>query len=117
MYKTNKTRQSKKQTAPDYHRIFSDIIRFKHPEKKDLCAKLLNQPVLSVLDIIDLNNKIFGSGSKSTQTLSQKHRSYNKSAILQMLDYQRKNGLNNSQLANYYKLSRNTVTKWKKLFI
>jgi hypothetical protein len=34
-----------------------------------------------------------------------------------MLDYQKKNKLTNSQLAKHFKLSRNTVTKWKRLFV
>ena len=34
-----------------------------------------------------------------------------------MLKYQEKHHLNNSQLALYYKISRNSVAKWKKLFL
>lgn len=31
-------------------------------------------------------------------------------------DYQKNNNLNSSQLANHFKLSRNTMAKWKKMF-
>ncbi len=102
--------------TPDYHRIYNDIINKKHPEKKEACKALLNKKELSVLDIIELNNKIFGLPDRATETFNQKHRSYDTSAILKILDYQKIYKLNNSELAQHFKLSRNTVTKWKKLF-
>lgn len=102
--------------TPDYHRIYNDIIDKKYPEKKEACKALLNKKELSVLDIIELNNKIFGLPDRATETFNQKHRSYDTSAILKILDYQKTYKLNNSELAQHFKLSRNTVTKWKKLF-
>lgn len=101
---------------PDYHRIYSDIINKKHPEKKEECKAFLSKKELSVLDIIELNTKIFGLPDRSTETFNQKHRSYDTSAILKILAHQKTNKLNNTELAQHFKLSRNTVTKWKKLF-
>ena len=66
------------------------------------------------IKVITTNTKIFGKGIINN---SQKFRSYKKSDILNILDYQKENGLNNSQLANHFRLSRNTVSKWKKLFL
>jgi len=47
---------------------------------------------------------------------NQKLKSYDKNTILQILDYQKKHHLNNTELALHFKLSRNTVAKWKKIF-
>lgn len=103
-------------TEPDYKRIYSDMINIKYHDKKEACKVLLDKPHLSALDVIDLNRKIFGNGDRSAEVFSQKHRSYNKSTILEILSYQKRYHLNNSQLALHFKLSRNTVAKWKKLF-
>ncbi|BAP31198.1 uncharacterized protein CHSO_2161 [Chryseobacterium sp. StRB126] len=104
-------------STPDYHQIYNDIINKKYPSRKEECKFLLNKENLSVLDVIELNRRIFGISDQRTEAFNQSHRSYNKSSILMMLDYQKKNKLTNSQLAKHFKLSRNTVTKWKRLFI
>lgn len=98
-------------TKPNYKRIYTDILRNKYPEKEGECISLLRKKNLSSLEIIRLNEKIFGSDNNSNL------RSYHKSDIFQILDYQKEHNLNNSQLANHFKLSRNTITKWKKMFL
>jgi len=102
--------------TPNYKRIYSDIIRKKFPERIEEFQSILSKRNLSFLDIIQLNEKIF-QNKKTTYKDNQKHRSYSKSDILQILDYQKKHKLNNIQLANHFRLSRNTVTKWKKMFL
>lgn len=102
--------------TPDYKKIFTDIINIKFPEKKEKCSHLLEKSDLSVLDVINLNELLFRNCSKENSVFNQKHRSYNESAIYHILEYQKKNRLNNSQLAKHFKLSRNTITKWKSLF-
>lgn len=97
---------------PDYKTIYSDIIHKKYPEKESECSALLQKKDLSVMDIIELNKKIFGIA----QSENQKHRSYGKSDILKILHYQKKNNLNNIEVARHFRLSRNSVTKWKKMF-
>lgn len=101
----------------NYKQIFSDILNIKYPQKKEECLLLLQKEKLSVIDVIKINKVIFGLPDKEKAKFNQTHRSYNRSAILQILDYQKKNKLNNSQLANHFNLSRNTVAKWKKLFL
>jgi len=101
---------------PDYRKIYSDIIQLKHPEKGKYCEDILSKEQISDLDVIKLNDIIFSHQSKKSQISNQKHRAYNEQAILQMLNYQKKNNLNNTQLAVYFKLSRNTVAKWKKIY-
>lgn len=106
-----------KNSKPDYKRIYSDILNEKFPEKSSEFGKLLDKKQLSALDIINLNKKIFGIPDKEISEENQKTRSYSKSDILQILDYQKKYNLNNSQLARHFSLSRNSITKWKKMFI
>lgn len=101
-------------SSPNYKQIFKDILDRKYPEKRNACENILNKTTLSIVDVIEINTKIFGIGIINN---SQKFRSYKKSDILNILDYQKENGLNNSQLANHFRLSRNTVSKWKKLFL
>ena len=101
-------------SSPNYKQIFKDILDRKYPEKRNACENILNKTTLSIVDVIEINTKIFGKGIINN---SQKFLSYKKSDILNILDYQKENGLNNSQLANHFRLSRNTVSKWKKLFL
>ncbi|WP_294240876.1 MULTISPECIES: helix-turn-helix domain-containing protein [Chryseobacterium] len=93
------------------------MIRIKYPEKAGLCQKILNKKTLELMDIIRLNAIIAGSGCAENVSYNQKLKSYDKRAILQILDHQKKHRLNNSQLSRHFKLSRNTVAKWKKLFL
>ncbi|PRB04553.1 transposase [Chryseobacterium sp. MYb7] len=106
--------KKKENIIPDYKRIYLDIIIKKYPNRKEDFQVIFDKPSMSVLDILELNRQIFGIDN---QQFNQKHRSYRKSDILKILDYQRKNELNNSQLALHFKLSRNTVASWKKLFL
>ncbi|KXH79026.1 transposase [Chryseobacterium kwangjuense] len=102
-----------KSNKPNYLLIYHDLIRIKYPEKLSDCQFFLNKDQLSILDVIKLNNTIFGS---QDQEFNQKLRSYDLNTIKYILDYQIKNKLNNSQLALHFKISRNTVTRWKKLY-
>ncbi|KMQ68564.1 transposase [Chryseobacterium sp. FH2] len=104
------------ENTPDYKKIYSDMINIKYPEKKEICDQLLSKANLSTLDIIEISRILFNKSSKESSGFNQRHRSYNKSTIFQILEYQKKNKLNNSQLAKHFKLSRNTVTKWKNQF-
>lgn len=108
-------RQIQKIASPDYRRIYSDIIIKKHPDKKEKCEQILEKRDLSVLDIIRINSLIFETENQETSVFNQKHRSYSLSDVQEILTYQAKNGLNNTELANHFKLSRNTVAKWKKI--
>lgn len=100
---------------PDYIRIYKDIIK-KYPDRMGICSSFLKKKELTAIEVIKLNQLIFGNSDKEMEKDNQKHRSYSKSDILDILEYKRKMKLNNSQLANYYKMSRNTITKWEKVF-
>ncbi|MBT2621937.1 helix-turn-helix domain-containing protein [Chryseobacterium sp. ISL-6] len=105
-----------KKSSPDYRLILSDVLEQKFPHKKETYRSILEKEELSALDVIKLNRKIF-EGDQDRSQQSQKHRSYDKSAILEILDYQKRHGLNNTHVAIHFNLSRNTVAKWKKIFL
>lgn len=107
----------KKSQQPNFIKIYNDIIIKKYPEKMEICRPILSKKKLSVLDIIKINNLIFENNDKEMNAVNQKYRSYDKATICEILEHQKKNNLNNTQLAAKFKLSRNTVTKWKKLFL
>jgi hypothetical protein len=94
-----------------------DIIKVQYPEKLEECNFFFKSRDITSLDVIKINRIIFGAQCFSVENFDQQHRSYSKSDILKILDYQKKNKLNNSQLALYFKLSRSTVTKWRKIFL
>lgn len=102
---------------PDYKRIYLDILEKKFPGKINDCRSLLEKEHLRVVDIQELNQMVFGLSDEMIARENRKYCSYSKSDILHMLDYQKKNRLNNIELARYFNLSRNTVAKWKKIFI
>ncbi|ROH97697.1 helix-turn-helix domain-containing protein [Chryseobacterium daecheongense] len=101
---------------PNYHKIYKDLIEKKYPEKEKKCIRILSKKELSAIDVIELSQIIFNTEKKEEIRRNQKHRSYDRSAILQMLNYQKENGLNNTELAKHFSLSRNSVAKWKKIF-
>ncbi|WP_434981069.1 helix-turn-helix domain-containing protein [Daejeonia sp. YH14] len=101
-----------KEQEINYKRIFIDIISQKFPEKKEICKTIAEKKHLSGVDIIEINEKIFGNNAQN-----QRHRSYTKSDILKILDYQKKHHLNNSELSKHFGISRNTITKWKRIFV
>ncbi|MDR6919266.1 helix-turn-helix domain-containing protein [Chryseobacterium sp. 2987] len=111
------TKKKYSNSNPDYKAIYTDILYQKFPDKLHKCLPLLNKVYLSAIDILKLNKKIFGPSEEESIKINKRFHSYNKSDILQILDYQKQNKLNNKQLANHYQLSRNTVTKWKKMFL
>lgn len=102
--------------VPDYKKIYTQILEKKFPNKKEEFIKTLQKEEFSSLDIIKINQKIFGTSSKETKQFNQMHRSYNEKAIIEILTYQKRNNFKNSQIADHFKISRNTIAKWKKEF-
>ena len=104
-----------KNNRPNYKIIFEDIIAKKYPEKEEECRQILNKKELTTFNILELNKRIFGTSIESL-LVNQKHKSFNTSDIVEILTYQKKQNLNNQQVSKHFKLSRNTVAKWKKMF-
>lgn len=106
-----------KRKRPNYNQIYFDLIKIKFPEMLEQYRSLLEKKTLSVLDIIKLNDAIFGNPNLGGQNQNQKYKAYDKHAIFEILTYQKKNGLNNSQVARHFRLSNHTVAAWKKKFL
>ncbi|MFP8893239.1 helix-turn-helix domain-containing protein [Chryseobacterium sp. EZn1] len=100
----------------DYKRIYQEIIKRKYPDIETQCKNILAKDQLSTRDVIRINILISKKECKEVNVFNQNHRSYDLRTILQMLEYQKNNNLNNTQLAIHFQLSRNTVAKWKKYF-
>lgn len=96
----------------NYKRIFLDILDFKYPDKKKNCLHLLQKENLSAIEVLEINQiKI------EVRSVNQKYRSYSFRDIQKILEYQRNHNLNDTQLSSYFKISRNTICKWKKMKI
>lgn len=106
-----------KKNRPFYHRLYADMIRDKYPEKETLCAKFLRKDNWIALDVIQVNEILFGSKKDKTDVkIDQKHRAYDTESILKILNDQKNNMLSNNETASKYGLSRNTLSKWRKAF-
>jgi len=100
---------------PNYKKIYMDILHKKYPEKAESCELILAKKVLTGADIIELNERIFGKGSSGIRE-NQKHKSYSEKDILHILKYQKEYKMNNSEISSHFKMSRNTITKWRKIY-
>ncbi|MGU3374283.1 helix-turn-helix domain-containing protein [Chryseobacterium sp. M5A1_1a] len=106
-----------KNTCPDYRQIYTDIIDEVYPEKKsNLQINNKMECIETVMDILILNTLVFGVSKQLTESKSRKLRSYDKKSVLKILEYQRSNRLNNIATAIHFKMSRNTLTKWHRIY-
>lgn len=103
--------------SPDYIAIYQDIIKKKHPEKEEKCKDFLQKKKLTTREVISLNNLIFGKEKSFGTRKNSKFRSYDKETVQYIINYQQRNKLNHSQTAKYFKISRNTLAKWRKDYI
>ena len=103
--------------GPDFQKIYSEIIEKYYPEKEKECKFYLNRADWSSLDVITVNNILFSQkSSREILEFNQKHRAYDEKTIKKILQYQQKNKLNDTQVSIHFKLSRNTLLKWKRTF-
>ena len=100
---------------PNYKNIYLDIISKKFPSKTDTYEKILSKKILSNYDVIVLNNELFSTAENQTE--NQKLKSYTKETILKILEYQKAKKLNVTELARHFSISRNTIAKWRKIYI
>ena len=99
-------------TSIDYKRIFCDLLAKKHPERLPEFQDILNKDSLDELDVLTISEKI--SATKKAKSENGKYRSYNKSTILKILDYQKTNQLNNNPKTNYYAINIRSRTRQKR---
>jgi len=107
---------SKKVTAPNYSRIYRDLIVKKFPDKLHGCTVLLSKENLTFFEILRINELLFGKKNKEQESQEQRYRAYDKQTILRIMRYQNQKKLNDKELAVHFKLSRNTIRRWKKVF-
>lgn len=105
-----------KRSAPNYKKIYTDMIEKKYMSKREQCEIILKKSTLSTLDIIMLNNIISCSDDCRNFVANQKHKSYDIQTIKAVLEYQKRNKISNSQTAIEFKMSRNTIAKWKRKY-
>lgn len=102
---------------PDYKQIYTDILEEKFPEKLiDATIRLKLETLHSAFDILKFNQLIFGEPEYAVGFNNQRLRSYDEDSILKILRYQKQNELTNLQLGKQFKISRNTIAKWKTIF-
>ncbi|MCC3213906.1 helix-turn-helix domain-containing protein [Chryseobacterium sp. X308] len=101
---------------PDYKQIYTDILEEKFPEKlSDTTIRLKLETLHSAFDILKFNQLIFGETEYTVERKNQRLRSYDKESILKILRYQKRNELTNLQVSDHFKISRNTIAKWKRI--
>lgn len=100
--------------TPNYKQIYFDLVMEKFPTKLKFVKKILEKESFSSLDIIRVNKIIFDT-SYNIDHENHKHRAYEKSDIIYMLNYQKEHKLSNSTVAKHFKVSRNSISKWKKM--
>lgn len=112
-----KIQQSKfRINAPDYRKIYTDMIEMKYLDKRRKCETVLSKAKLSMMDIFELEKIIFETNGVPDEKENGKFRAYDDESILQILTYQKKNKMTNTDISNHFKISRNSIAKWKKLF-
>lgn len=101
---------------PNYDKIYkSIIIKLGLYGKKEI-TYLLNKKDKSVLDILKLNELLFGIQTKEAKKLNHKYRAYDEKTVRYILDYQKHKKLTNKKVAELFGISRTTITKWHKIF-
>ncbi|PXW12929.1 hypothetical protein C8D70_11021 [Chryseobacterium sp. CBTAP 102] len=100
--------------SPHFKIIFLDILNEEFPEKIQECSTILAKDSLTSLDVLVLNKIIFGQ-SKNLKDKNV-YRSYTLEDIKYILNYQKKNNLNNSEVCIIFGTSRNTIAKWKTFY-
>ncbi|WP_292011240.1 helix-turn-helix domain-containing protein [Chryseobacterium sp.] len=101
---------------PNYTKIYEDLLRLEHPEKlEEPNIKRLLENLNSAEDILNLNEKIF-TPSKESLKDNQKLKTYDRKTMLKLLQYQKQHGFSTNYMSKKYKISRTTLTKWRKTF-
>lgn len=96
---------------PNYQKIYQEIIQKNFPDKLHQTKKLLKKK-MDVLDIIKVSEILNTKNSAA----NQRHKSYDLDSILKILEIQKKNNYTNTVIAEKFKISRNTIAKWRKIY-
>lgn len=99
---------------PNYVKIYTDLINYKYPKKKDLLQLFKGKQNLSAIDVLTINHLLFGV-TNPQDVDNQKHKAYDLETIDYILSYQKENLLTNTAVSKLFKVSRNTISKWKNM--
>ncbi|WP_419868654.1 helix-turn-helix domain-containing protein [Chryseobacterium sp. CT-SW4] len=101
---------------PNYTKIYEDLIRLECPEKlTEPTIKKQLQNLNTCEDILNFNEKIFKQSKQSLKD-NQKLKTYDRKTMLKLLQYQKQHGFSTNYMSKKYKISRTTLTKWRKTF-
>lgn len=92
------------------------MILKKFPHMITDCQILLDKNDFDLADVKKINKILFPNSKKDVLKFNQQHNAYDQNSILSILKYQKENKLNNTQVAMFFKLSRNSVARWRKLY-
>ena len=100
--------------GPNYKRIYQDLIKQIYPHRWQEFQYFFSQRAqFSSFDVITLNKMLFGSAEDCR---NRKLRVYTQSEIQKIIHLQKFYGLNNSQAAAKFNISRNSISKWNKMY-
>ncbi len=112
-------KSDKKLKVIGYKNIYTDLIyesKYLNSSNIEALKPQITQ-IKSFSDVLRLNEEISRKNKHGkTDTLNQRLKSYDKDMIFTILKEQRNSGLSNQDIALKYKMSRNTIAKWKNVF-
>lgn len=107
--------REKIENKPDFGKIFREMAKRKNLPKSEQ-KRIAEQKEWNSLDVIETNEKLFARRNKENLKFNQQHRAYDESSIKELLEYQQKHKLNNTEMMSLFKISRNTIVRWKRIF-
>lgn len=103
------------QIKPDYKKIFTDMVKYYELFLTDQIQKeidiILSREELTSLDVLKMNELLFPRSIKFSQ--NQKLHKFDHQSKKFIIEYQKKLKLSNISTATTFKISRNTLAKWK----
>lgn len=99
------------ETTPNYSKLYMDIASYYDITLQPQMVHKINN-INKTVDVLQINKAIFES---SYFSLGQAN-AYQMADVMHILTYKRKNKLNLSQTANHFKMSRNTLTRWERVY-
>lgn len=99
---------------PNYTRIYLDLIKYKN--KENLVSEALVEKIKNIKfvnDVLEIEKELFKNDNLE---YNQKLKCYDETTVKGFLRYQKANNMTNVELSDQYKISRNTIAKWKKIY-
>lgn len=105
----------KKGRRPEYKLIFQDLAQKQFGTTIPTSVQNKIEKLQNNLDILEVNSLIFNQKHSTRETAKMKV--YDKESIEKILNIQQKEKLTNQEIASQFHVSRNSVAKWKKLYL